>query len=215
MTDTELGSRPPESEPLPPPGGKLTLVFLAVIVIGIGVGLAVRAAFRNADQLREAQTLAESLAELPAGPQAGSPAPDFTLEMLDFTTFSLSEHLATDGRPVVLNFWAPSCPPCRAEAPEFIRTAASVPDVLFVGVGTPTLQFPDTREDAVEFVNEFGINYPVGWDETETIAATYGIIGLPQTWVIDSDGIVVRVFIGAVTQEWLEGLLAQDLGITP
>ena len=64
------------------------------------------------------------------------------------------------------------------------------------------------------FVEEFGLTYPIGWDETETVATLYGVAGLPQTWVIDSEGKIARVFIGAVTEQWLAALLEQDLGLT-
>ncbi len=212
MTDSETATRTPD--PLPPRGGRLTLMFVTVIVFGVGIGLVVRSAFTNAEELREAQTLPETLAALPTGPMTGLPAPDLTLELLDFRTFSLDRHLAQDGRPVVLNFWAPSCPPCREETPEFIEVSNATPEVLFVGVGTPTIQFPDTKEDAIAFVEEFDVPYPIGWDETETVATAYGITRLPQTWIIGSDGTIVRVFIGAVRAAWLEALLEQDLGIS-
>ncbi|MFQ5968081.1 MAG: TlpA family protein disulfide reductase [Acidimicrobiia bacterium] len=208
MTETE--TVPTEPEALPPRGGRLALIFVAVIVVGAGIGFAVRSAFRNAEELRQPPTLDQSLSAFPPGPNAGQPAPDFTLELFDLSTFTLSEHLANDGRPVLLYFWFPSCPPCRAEMPEINRVADTTPGVIFVGVGLPVI---DTREQAAAFAEEMNVKYPIGWDETESIAAAYGVARLPQTWVIGSDGRIVRTYIGAVTEQWLRGLIWDDLGV--
>ncbi|HEY5578991.1 MAG TPA: TlpA disulfide reductase family protein [Acidimicrobiia bacterium] len=195
---------------MPNRGGRLALLFVLVIAVGAGIGLAVRAARDNVRQIEQAQTLTDSLGALPKGPQAGEPAPNFTLELFDGSTFDLSEHLASDGRPVLLNFWYPSCPPCRAEMPALDQVARATPEVLFLGVGVPIL---DTKEDAIAFSEEIGVSYPIGWDETEAVSALYPTLGYPTTFIVGSDGTIIRQFIGIVSAEWLTELLAQDLNL--
>lgn len=89
----------------------------------------------------------------------GGPAPDFTLTLFDGTDFRLSRHLSDDGRPVVLNFWASWCAPCREEMPAFDTVARRRPEVLFVGVAVR-----DTEAEARSFAAEIGVAYPLGID---------------------------------------------------
>ena len=212
MTQTGVDPSEPVPEPMPPRGGRLLLVFVVIVVVGVGAGLAVRAAFRNVDEIEQAQPLSETLAALPKGALAGEPAPRFSLELFGATTFNLEDHLASDGRPLLINFWFPSCPPCRAEMPMLDQVARATPDVLFLGVGVPVL---DTKQQAIEFAEEVGVSYPMGWDETEVVSASFPTVGYPTTVIIDGDGVVVRQFVGIVSADWLSALLAQDLGVEP
>lgn len=140
--------------------------------------------------------------------EIGSPAPDFEVDLLDGSTFRLSEHLAADGRPVVLNFWASWCGPCRAEMPDFDRFAQAKPGVLVVGVAVD-----DAEANARAFAEELGISYTLGIDEDGTIGRHYPYLGLPATWVIGPDGTLRREVIGQVTFEALNEIVAQEFGL--
>lgn len=187
---------PSEPGPLPRRAGVLTLIFLAIIVIGLAVG-AMTPEADSADG-----PLTGGILEI------GAPAPDFEVELLDGSTFRLSEHLATDGRPVILNFWASWCPPCRAEMPDFNRFATAKPGILVLGVA-----IEDDEQAARDFVDELGIEYPIALDENGAIGAQYPYLGLPATWVIGSDGTVRREVIGQVTFEFLNQLATQEFGL--
>ena len=134
------------------------------------------------------------------------PAPDFTLALFDGSELSLSE---LSGRPVVLNFWASWCPPCRQESPALERTwrAYAGKGVKFVGV-----DIQDDPEDAQAYLDEFGLTFPNGTDRGGKITVDYGIIGLPVTFFIGAEGIVEGRFVGALREdrlvEWVEALVA-------
>jgi cytochrome c biogenesis protein CcmG/thiol:disulfide interchange protein DsbE len=136
----------------------------------------------------------------------GKPAPEFTLPLFEGGELALSQHL---GRPIVINFWASWCPPCREEAVLLERSWRSHRDagVLFVGV-----DIQDTEEDARAFLRDFDITYPNGRDADGDITVDYGVIGLPVTFFVSRDGIVERRWVGAlrgsVLAEWIEEMAA-------
>ena len=114
------------------------------------------------------------------------------------------------GTPVVLNFWASWCIPCREEAPllerEWRRARAS--GVLFVG-----LDMQDIRQDAREFLDEFDISYLNVRDQRKDVAREWGVTGLPETFFITAEGMIVGHVIGAVTQAQMqEGIAAARSG---
>jgi cytochrome c biogenesis protein CcmG/thiol:disulfide interchange protein DsbE len=104
------------------------------------------------------------------------PAPDFTLTTFKGTTISLED---LRGKPVVINFWASWCPPCRIEAPLIERTWRAYKK------------------------RGFDITYPNGPDPTGEIAIDYGVSGLPVTFFVSSRGEVVRRWVGAIEKSVL------------
>jgi len=143
----------------------------------------------------------------PSGrPLPGQAAPDFTLVLLDGSTFSLSDQR---GKAVVLNFWASWCPPCEEEAPDLqaVWEEYGEKGVAFVGIA-----YKDEDAAVRDFLAGHGITYPVGLDPTGQIASLYGITGVPETFVLDAEGRVVRFYIGPVTADQLRADLA-GLGV--
>lgn len=138
--------------------------------------------------------------------EPGGPAPDFSLTLFDGTNFSLSRHLASDGRPVVMNFWASWCVPCREEMPIFDGVARSRPDILILGVAVQ-----DTDDEARAFAAEVGVGYPLGFDAGGTILELYPILGLPTTWFITADGRIATIRAGQLDQDELERIIDQHL----
>lgn len=133
-------------------------------------------------------------------------SPDFTLELFDGTSFTLSDHLERDGRPVVMNFWASWCLPCREEMPAFDAVAARRPDVYFLGVAVQ-----DTETEARAFAEEIGVGYPLGFDSDGTISDLYPILGLPTTSFITSDRTEAASWSGILDEAKLESLIAEHL----
>ena len=121
------------------------------------------------------------------------PAPDFSLTTFEGTTISLGKDLR--GKPVVINFWASWCPPCRIEAPLIEKTwrAYKNRDLIFLGVN-----IQDRKEDALSYIREFDITYPNGSDPKGEITIDYGVSGLPVTFFISRKGEVVRRWVGAI-----------------
>ena len=138
----------------------------------------------------------------------GSTAPNFTIPSLSGgAPVSLDALGAHRGRPVVLNFFASWCIPCQQETPLLAQSAkaqkAQGSKVQFVGVDVS-----DPKANAVAFVDQAGITYPVGTDDNLNVAESlYGLSGEPNTFFIDSSGKVAGHVIGPVTASQLAGWL--------
>ncbi len=191
--------------PLPRRTGLLTAVFALVVVLGLAVAAVVdRGAANDGSATGDVDLAAGDLGV--AG--RGEPAPDFSVELIGGGTFQLSEHLATDGRPVVLNFWASWCAPCRAEMPDFDQIASDKPGLLVLGIAVQ-----DSDSNARAFADEIGVSYPLGIDSAETIAAQYRYLGLPATWFIAADGIIVDQVNGQLSEQILREKVAGLFGL--
>ena len=134
------------------------------------------------------------------------PAMDFTLPLFGGGEFALREHR---GQPVVINFWASWCPPCRQEAHGLERAWRSHASegVVFVGV-----DIQDSEGDARAYIQEFGITYPNGPDTDGQIAVDYGVIGIPVTFLVNKEGTVEQRWVGALDETqlaaWIDELAA-------
>ncbi len=128
-----------------------------------------------------------------SGSQAtvGETAPEFELPTLSGDTLS-SEDLK--GHPVVVNFWASWCLPCREEAPLLERTWRQYRDegVIFLGVN-----IKDAESDAKAFVEEFDITYPMVRDLDQELTRAFGVRGLPETFFVDHEWRFVGTESGA------------------
>jgi cytochrome c biogenesis protein CcmG, thiol:disulfide interchange protein DsbE len=117
----------------------------------------------------------------PDSTDVGRGAPEFELELLGGGTLSSDE---LQGRPVVLNFFASWCVPCREEAPLFETVYRDYKDEGLQVVG---VNIRDSEPDARGFIEEFEISYPVVRDPQEILATDIGVLGLPETYFIDAE----------------------------
>lgn len=129
----------------------------------------------------------------------GRPAPALSIQSLDGRSVSLSE---LRGHPVVLNFWASWCPPCRQEGPALRQAAdAHAGTVAFLGA-----QIQDSPEAGRTYLQEQGASYPAG-PLTAGSAAGWGVRSPPETFFIDSRGLVVARFTGPLDQQTISRYL--------
>ncbi|MGH2825990.1 MAG: TlpA family protein disulfide reductase [Actinomycetota bacterium] len=131
-----------------------------------------------------------------SGSQAvsGNRAPSFELALLDGSGVLSDEDLR--GKPVVINFWASWCIPCREEAPLLENVWRSYRDqgVMFLGVN-----IKDAQKDAKRFVDEFGITYPQVRDLEQSLTKDFGVKGLPETFFVDHHWTFAGAISGAQT----------------
>lgn len=143
------------------------------------------------------------------------PAPDFTAYDADGNEVKLSDQLGAV--PVVLNFWASWCPPCRMEMPDFDKVAAEYADdtlrflmVDMIGTGG---SYTETREKAQEYITGEGFTFTVWFDENQEALTTYGINSFPTTVFINTEGNVEGAYRGAMSEETLRLFLQQLYGL--
>ena len=136
----------------------------------------------------------------------GQPAPAFGLQALDSGQLVSMEQLK--GRPVVINFWASWCAPCKVEHPvlewgqrEFGQHAQ------FLGI-----LFEDTEDNARQFLSKMGASYPQLVDPRSRVAVDYGVAGVPETYFIDTRGIIRGKHVGPIDPQslanWIKELSA-------
>ena len=131
---------------------------------------------------------------------AAQDAPDFTVYDIDGNPVKLSDF---EGMPVVLNFWASWCGPCKAEMPAFDETCRKLAGkVRFVMVNI-TDGTNETVESASGFVADAGYSFPVYYDTDLDAAATYGIQSIPTTFFIDEAGKLVAFYTSSMNQAML------------
>lgn len=121
----------------------------------------------------------------------GEMAPDFELISFSGETYQLSDFR---GSVIVVNFWASWCESCKPEAVDLeaaYKFYQPREDVLFLGV-----DYVDTEPEALAYLEEFQITYPNGPDLRTKISQAYRITGVPETFVIDQEGVIVHVRIG-------------------
>jgi cytochrome c biogenesis protein CcmG/thiol:disulfide interchange protein DsbE len=152
----------------------------------------------------------ESLArgEAPPAPEfdlplltSGAPPPDLARRLRDPAADGALALSELGGIPIVLNFWASWCDPCRAEAPVLEQgwREWGPRGVLYLG-----LNMQDLTDDARGFVDEFDIGYPTIREPRNEIAQAYGATGLPETYFIDARGRIVAHVVGVVSRHQLD-----------
>ncbi len=138
------------------------------------------------------------------------PAPTINMTLYGGGVLSPADYA---DKPVVVNFWASWCGPCRQEAPIFERLSQEYGErgVQFIGVN-----IQDAEADAQAYLREYDITYPNGRDDNGSISIDYGVIGIPVTFFINKDGVVQRRWAGVMREtqlrQWIDELV---LGTAP
>ena len=126
-------------------------------------------------------------------------APDFTAYDADGNAVQLSDYF---GKPLVLNFWASWCGPCKSEMPAFQQAYEQESDVQFLLVNMTSGR--ETQADAEALLEEEGYTFPVLFDLDLDAAMTYGVTALPTTYFLDAEGNLVAWAQGAINEQTLQ-----------
>lgn len=122
-------------------------------------------------------------------------APDFVMTDSNGTQVYLSDFI---GKPIVLNFWASWCGPCKMEMPDFNEKYAELGDDIHFLMVNMTDGSRETVDVAKKFIEEQGYTFPVYFDTEMDAAITYGVTSLPTTYFIDAEGYVIAQAMGAI-----------------
>jgi cytochrome c biogenesis protein CcmG/thiol:disulfide interchange protein DsbE len=139
-------------------------------------------------------------------PLVGKPAPDISLPALDAQAQNFNRAELGQGRPIIVNFWASWCAPCRIEHSTLQALAARKGITLF-GV-----DYKDKPEDGRAFLSELGNPFgKINEDRDGRVAIDWGVTGVPETFVIDSKGIIRVHYAGPLNEQVLERLILPAL----
>jgi peroxiredoxin len=171
---------------------------LSILILGLGlVWIGISAKGRLSDNH-----------DIPA-PRPNFPAPGFSLVNLDGQKIQLSDFL---GRPVIVNFWASWCPPCRAEMPAFqdIFTEYEDQGIVFLAVNSQ-----ESRANALDFARSNALTFTILLDEDGEVSNLYRVLALPATFFINRNGQISEVVYGGPISEaylriQVEKLLKED-----
>lgn len=142
---------------------------------------------------------------VPQGINEGTRARDFTLKTMDGGKASLSDYR---GSPVLINFWATWCAPCRAEIPDFEAVYQAHKDEGFVVLG---VNVEESQQAVESFVAEMGMTYPVLLDEHGQVMSEYRSQGLPMSLLLDQEGVIQVRHVGLLSGDKLEEYLGMAL----
>ncbi len=163
-----------------------TVLTVGVVISAILVGLLFLGLGKNPNEIRS--------------PLIGRAAPAFALR--EAGTGQNIDIARYRGKPVVINFWATWCGPCWEEHPVLVAGARAHPDVQFLGV-----VFQDTEDKILGFLEQRGSSYPTVVDDRGKTAIAYGVAGVPETFFLDANGVIVAKHSGPLNSGDLENEL--------
>ncbi len=134
-------------------------------------------------------------------------APDFALQAMDGKTYRLSE---LTGRPVLINYWATWCIPCKAELPILEKLYQEYQQKGMVIISVNAIE-QDSTDKVQSLVNQFGMTFPVLLDQGAQFANLYQAIFFPTTVLVDASGVIREINLGDATEPELRSSLDKVL----
>jgi thiol-disulfide isomerase/thioredoxin len=138
------------------------------------------------------------------GSQQKMQAPDFSLQTMNGKTIELKKN---NGKPTLINFWASWCPPCKVEMPHIQKAYEKYGDqVNFLMVNVTAM---DEVTKVKKFLKDGNYSFPVLLDQTGEVSETYQAFGLPTTYIIDQNAVIVDHIVGPMSEDQLTEIMEQ------
>lgn len=184
-------------------GIRVILLLASLLLAGCGSQPQVSTELTAAGLANLAEISTANINNGQTGRKIGDPAPDFNLQFADGNKARLSDY---KGRPVIMNFWATWCPPCREEMPGFVNVynRYKADNVLVIGVNAQ-----ETAAEAADFARSYQMTFPVALDGRGELMQLYNVRGLPTTVFIDKEGRIAGMWSGLLPEAELEVSLAE------
>ena len=186
---------------------KKTVLIIVLVFVALMVGATVLYNNLGADLAPSQLATQPPATEVPAATEVPGetqpepqPVPDFTVYDIDGNEVHLHDYF---GKPIVLNFWASWCGPCKSEMPDFNEVYQELGEEVQFLMINMTDGDRETVEIASEFVAGQGYTFPVFYDTDYDAANTYGISSIPTSFFIDSEGNLVAYYTGAMSEDLL------------
>ena len=175
--------------------------FLGGILIGLGFGILIFFGLLRQEPALKVSDLTQVSSSIRL-PTLNAPAPNFELKDIADEPVSFDEYR---GKPVLLNFWATWCAPCRIEMPVIQNSFEEYDGELSV----IAINNAEPKDDVLAFIDEFGLTFDFLLDPEAEIQRLFQISGYPTTFIIDSDGVIRVRHIGLITSDQLDRYLAE------
>jgi cytochrome c biogenesis protein CcmG/thiol:disulfide interchange protein DsbE len=161
-----------------------TVLIVGIAIVAALVGILFVGLGKNPNEIRS--------------PLIGKPAPSFALrEVGTGRTIDIAQFR---GKPVIINFWATWCGPCWEEHPILVANARMLgPNVQFIGV-----VFQDEESKILDFLSQRGSGYPTLVDDAGKTAIAYGVGGVPETFFLDANGVILAKYNGPMDSDALQ-----------
>jgi len=157
---------------------------------------------RATEQVMRVQPTETAQASQVTGSATPATTPDFTLPALSGELISLSDYA---GKPVLINFWATWCPPCRIEMPA-IQHVFDEQDGAFVVLA---VNLEETHAVIQPFVDELGLTFPILLDSDGLVTWQYRVLGLPTSVFVTPEGTIYEQYIGPMDETFIKEMLAE------
>ena len=192
---------------------KKVLILVLVLVVLLAVAGAAYKALSPGVQMDNLATGETVAADVPEGTEAAADdnlAPDFTVYDLEGNAHSLSDFR---GQPVIVNFWASWCGPCKNEMPNFEEKYKEYGDTIQFLMVNLTDGSQETVETAQGYIDGQGYTFPVYFDTDYSGAIAYAVSAVPATYFIDENGSLIAYGKGSLSQEQLQRGIDMLIGV--
>ncbi|HLV08708.1 MAG TPA: TlpA disulfide reductase family protein [Halanaerobiales bacterium] len=140
-----------------------------------------------------------NIEEVPVGTEIGERAPDFSLDLINRKQLTLSE---LRGKIVFLNFWATWCPPCQAEMPDIQKLHNEHENISILGINVQ-----ENKATVSEYMMSNRYSFPVVLDNKGEVSRKYLVRGIPTTYILDENGVIIARHIGPLSYEQMLDLI--------